>query len=372
MADPKDTSKPAGQLPQPGVDLTAAPDWWLTRPQEIRDFLESLDGVVVEEIGKTAGGRPIIAAGWGARENLPGRTSQSLCSALSTGIPSAFYGKGRRQRQSILFIGAAHGTEFDGTVAALNCLNIVVTGKDLVGRAQPKMAENMRRFRWAVIPILNVDGRERAADVRHWIGCNDQYFFMRSQGLWADGKIADWAPSKATWPMVLDQVKVLGTYYNDAGYNLVYDFPCPECQSETAALMRFCRREMPDVAILSHSNAGSLVFGPAATIPSNYKQRVNVIGGAVVMRCLHDGFTKGGLPQTPYTAGSLDGSGSFYQSDLVYQTCGALPLVIEFPAGWQGYPDNHLALLDIGLGVLDELCAFGARYQFRPYEKNEV
>ncbi|MBM4041398.1 MAG: hypothetical protein FJ290_23090, partial [Planctomycetes bacterium] len=70
-----DQAKP---LPKPGMDPTAAPPWWLTKPKEIRAFLESLDGVKVEEIGHTAGGRPVIAAAWGEREDLPGRTSKSL------------------------------------------------------------------------------------------------------------------------------------------------------------------------------------------------------------------------------------------------------------------------------------------------------
>ena len=188
-------------LPKPGMDPTSAPPWWLTRPSEIREFLESLDDVEVEEIGVTAGGRPIIAVAWGEREMLPGRTSVSLASAISGGDPSAFYGKGERKRQAILFVGAAHGTEWDGTVAALNYLNILVTGKDLLGREWPAVAENGRKHRFILIPILNVDGRERALDHVHWINVDPDYFMMISQGLTMDGEILKWPTAKLACPI---------------------------------------------------------------------------------------------------------------------------------------------------------------------------
>ena len=96
-------------------------------------------------MGRSAGNRPILAAAWGQREDLPGRTSASLASAIAGGDPQAFYGKGQRQRQGFLFLGAAHGTEIEGTVAALNFLNVLVTGKDLRGKAWPRMAEAGRQ-----------------------------------------------------------------------------------------------------------------------------------------------------------------------------------------------------------------------------------
>jgi hypothetical protein len=37
----------------------------------------------------------------------------------------------------------------------------------------------------------------------------------------------------------------------------------------------------------------------------------------------------------------------------------------DLPAS-QNVPDSHSDILDIGLTVLEEVCAFGARYRFRP------
>jgi hypothetical protein len=353
-------------LPKAGMDVAKAPKWWLTKPQEIREYLESLKGVTVEEIGRSAGGRPIIAASWGEREMLPGRTSDNLASAASGGSASAFYGEGKRSRQVVMFVGAAHGTEFEGTVSMLNLLNVVVTGKDLLGRKQPDMAAAGRKHRWIVIPILNMDGRERLMDHVSFINVNDDYFSMVTQGLKKNGEIMQWPTSKLLCPIPKNEMQVMGTYFNDAGVNLVYDTTAgPDCQPETAALFRFCRREMPDLVILSHSNNGSLVDSPSAFIPSHYKNRSAQLASVVGLRCAKDGFPKHSIPS------SMSGySGeTFYQGDGIYHTCGALPILIEFPYGYHNLPDNHKEIMEIGLAALDEISRFGAHYQYRPTER---
>ncbi|MFP4056817.1 MAG: M14 family zinc carboxypeptidase [Candidatus Brocadiia bacterium] len=350
------------------MDPTTAPPWWLTRPREIRDFLESLDGVEVEEIGTTGGGRPIVAAGWGGREEPRGRTSASLASAIAGGDPAAFFGEGEREKQTILFVGATHGTEWDGTVAALHYLNILATGRDLLGREWPEVARRGRAHRFFLIPILNVDGRERALHHVHWIGCDPDYFMDVSQGVWASGEGLRWPTAKRHCPIPTDEVRVLGTYYNDNGVNLVYDVPFGgDGQPETTALLRACRREVPDLVVLSHSNHGSLVEPPASFIPDTWKQKVVQMGAAVGVRCHREGFAKSGIPSRVRSyAGDI-----FCQTDAVYHACGAVPLLIEFPCGWAGVPATHREILDIGLAVLDELALFGARYGFRPEVSSE-
>ena len=74
----------------------------------------------------------------------------------------------------------------------LNFLNVLVTGKDLRGRRQPRMAAEGRKHRWLIVPIFNVDGRERALDHVHWINCNPKYSSMLGQGMRKDGKIYTW------------------------------------------------------------------------------------------------------------------------------------------------------------------------------------
>lgn len=348
------------------VDTRRAPEWWLSAPEEVEEFLRSLRGVEVFEMGRSAGGRPILAAAWGEREDLPGRTSRSLASALAGGSAEAFYGKGRRERQGFLFVGGAHGTEIEGTVAALSFLNVVVCGKDLRGQRWPRLAEAGRKLRTVIIPFFNIDGRARFAQRRHFIGVAPEAYGQMSQGGWTSGELLQWPTSSLHHPIPLDRIKPpLGSYFNDAGVNLVYDTPLAGgCQPETAALLRLLRDEMPDCVLCSHSNNGSLVEAPSSFIPRRFRQRQLQIGALVGARCQREGKAKHQIPtRTETYAGQV-----FYEADLVYHACGALPLLVEFPWGYQNVPDTHDEVLDIGLLALEEIIAFGVAYGFRPPE----
>jgi len=203
------------------VDTRKAPDWWLSSPDEVEAYLRSLKGVDVFSLGESAGGRPILAAAWGEREDPPGRTSTSLASAIAGGDPEAFYGKGRRERQSFVFVGAAHGTEIEGTVAALNFLNVVVKGRDLRGRRWARLGREGRKLRLVIIPFFNIDGRARFAEARQFIGIAPEGRRLISQGNWKSGEKLSWPKSKLTYPIPVDEVEPLGSYFNDNGVNLV-------------------------------------------------------------------------------------------------------------------------------------------------------
>jgi hypothetical protein len=345
------------------VDATKAPVWWLSQPDEVASFLRSLPGVEVFELGRSAGNRPILAAAWGQREDLPGRTSASLASAIAGGDPQAFYGQGQRQRQGFVFLGAAHGTEIEGTVAALNFLNVIATGQDLRGKAWPRMAEAGRKLRVVIVPFLNIDGRERFREFRHFIGLHPDDYRLITNGRWKDGELLGWPESKLHHPVPTERVDVLGSYYNDHGVNLVYDDAIGDaCEPETRALMQFLRRERPDCVLCSHSNNGSLVEAGSSFVPAHFRQRVVQIGALVGSRCQREGMRKYAIPaRTDQYSGQ-----TFYQTDAIYHCCGALPLLVEFPCGYQNVPDNPDEILDIGMLALEEVVAFGAAYRFRP------
>jgi hypothetical protein len=345
------------------VDARQAPVWWLSRPDEVESFIRELRGVEVFELGRSAGNRPILAAAWGQREDLPGRTSASLASAIAGGDPQAFYGHGQRQRQGFLFLGAAHGTEIEGTVAALNFLNVLATGQDLRGKAWPRLAEAGRQLRVVVVPFLNIDGRERFREFRQFIGLHPDDYRLITNGRWKNGELLGWPESKLHHPVPTDRVEVLGSYYNDHGVNLVYDDALGgTCEPETRALVQFLRSERPDCVLCSHSNNGSLVEPGSSFIPAHFRQRVVEIGALVGSRCQREGKKKFGIPtRTDQYSGP-----TFYQTDVIYHCCGALPLLVEFPCGYQNLPDNPDEILDIGLLALEEVVAFGTAYRFRP------
>lgn len=345
------------------IDTRKAPNWWLSAPDEVERYLRSLKGVHVFSLGESAGGRPILAAAWGEREDLPGRTSRSLASAIAGGDPDAFYGKGPRKRQSFVFLGAAHGTEIEGTVAALNALNVVITGRDLRGRRWPRLATAGRALRLVVVPFFNIDGRARFAEIRHHIGADPEDTRLTSQGNWKNGEKLSWPKSKLVAPIPVGEVEPLGSYFNDNGVNLVYDPGFgDEAQPETRALLRFLREEMPDCVLCSHSDNGSLVQPPDSFVPRHYRQRQMHLAAVAAFACKEKGLAKWRLPsRTESYAGEV-----FYQTDMIYHACGALPLLVEFPCGYQNVPDTFDEVCDIGMTVLEEVLAFGAAYGFRP------
>jgi len=111
-------------------------------------FLKTLKSGVVRSIGRSAGGRDIVAVEYGEKEpldtkmdNLQSALASSLVPPDPTNIfPASFYGSKRRSRPVVVLQGAVHGSEFTGTVASLNLCRIIETGADLRGKTWPGCA----------------------------------------------------------------------------------------------------------------------------------------------------------------------------------------------------------------------------------------
>src|SRR5215467_8188901 len=69
------------------------------------------------EIGRSAGGRPLWAIGYGDKE--PIAHAANLSSALAARRPEAFFGAERRQKQVLLIVSALHGGEMESIAAVL-------------------------------------------------------------------------------------------------------------------------------------------------------------------------------------------------------------------------------------------------------------
>lgn len=347
------------------VNTNLTPDWWLSGSEEVVDALEKMDGVRVFEFGESAGGLPLIAASLGEREDLPGRTSRSLASAIAGGSSDAFYGKGDRKHQGFCFIGAAHGIEIEGTVAMLNLMNVAVTGRDFRGQEWPALAKYAANTRIVFIPFLNIDGRRRFDKCRHFINVHPDDYHLINQGRTLSGETLRHPESKLIWPQPVDKRDILGSYHNDNGVNLVYDHGMNgDPQPETKALLQLLKDEMPDCALLSHSNSGTLVCDHGYYIPDHFKVRLAQLSSLVGERCRREKMSRHSIwgHVLPYS-GQM-----FYQSDMVYHVCGALPLLVEFPIGYQNIPDNFDEILNTGLFALEEILMFGNERGFRPHD----
>lgn len=326
--------------------------------------MRNLKGIETIEISRSADGYPIFAYVFGKHEVLKEKTSESLSSAIAGGSPSAFYGKGKKKRQSFVFLGAAHGIEIEGSVAALNLLNIALTGKDLRGKKWPVLFELCKQLRLVIIPFFNIEGRQRFNWCKHTIGIdNPEYNVRIALGITKDGETFTWPEFKKYWPVPVNNMKILGSTFNNKGYNLVYDHGFNgKFQPETAGLIRFLKTEMPDCVLCSHSNTGSLVEAPSKFIPERFKHRIVQMIGTVSRRCIKEGFEVNTLIEA---ADVPDYCKNFYQTDLIYHCCGALPVIVEFPRGIKR-AESFDQILDIGLCVFEEILFLGVKKGFIP------
>ena len=350
------------------------PSFWLPKPAQGNVFIESLREAKVHNVGRTVAGREIVAIEYGEPEPIHAETD-NLHSAIAAGVatpqpdptaifPAAFYGRTRRRRPVIAFQGAIHGGEHTGTVASLNLCQIIEKGTDLRGKPWARIQELARRSRILIIPWLNVDGVER------WPFDNPETMTIEqsraaTNGIRADGSFHEYPAFKLMCPMPVESGGYLGSYFNDAGINLQYDFCAVERQPETAAWMRYYLKQRPDAVVVWHCNAGTLMGPPEYYLPPGHQHTLSRLAGAVHRRVAAAGFESRRL-----SWGDLPGMGKPFmeQTTAIYHTCGATPLMCELPMGGAGSGLTCDQLLDIGLLVIEETLEFAHDEGLRPYE----
>ncbi|MHC4716092.1 MAG: M14 family zinc carboxypeptidase [Planctomycetota bacterium] len=348
------------------------PDFWIPTPERAEALIDSLAQAAVRTIGRSAGGRDIVAIEYGPQEPTEA-TTDNLQSALSTSLvppdptdiyPEAFYGRKRRGHPVVALQGAIHGSELTGTVASLNLCRVIETGRDLRGKAWPRLAELARQTRIVIIPWLNPDGTAR------WPLLNaseapSELVQACTQGIAADGTPYTYPASKAIQPIPPAQTALMGAYYNDSGVNLQYDFCAVQRQPETTAWMAYYLRQRPDAVVVWHCNAGSLIGPPEAYLPVGHQHEINRIGAVVRRRLVGEGYPVGRLSWV-----DLPGMGkpAMNQVSAVYHVCGALPILCELPGGAEPNVLSCDQLLDIGLLTIEEILDHAHCDGLRPYE----
>ena len=349
-----------------------APDYWISTPDNAACFIKTLTKANIRIIGKSAGGRGIIAVEYGAKEPVEAAMDnlQSALAALGgqtrpTEIfPEVFFGKRRREKPVVVLQGALHGGEITGTAAALNLCNVIETGKDLRGKEWPILRELASQVRLLIIPWLNPDGTSRWP-LAHCEGVPHDLYQCLTQGIMVDGTRLEYPQCKNICPVPVDKMAFLGSYYNDSGVNLQHDFCAVDRQPETSAWMRYYLDERPDGVIIMHCDHGSMLSSPAYYIPEGFKLATARLGACIHTRLKKAGFNirRGSMGNVPnYGVPALD------QYSAVYQACGALPALVEFPAGTDIRPFTCGQLLDIGLTTFEEILYFALHEGFRPYE----
>lgn len=351
------------------------PNFWLAKPEQGLPFIQSLQAASTRFIGQSAGGHDIIAIEYGAKEpldattnNLHGVIASSVAPPDPTDIfHSAFYGSKRREKPVLAIQGGIHGGELTGTVAILNLCQVIETGEDLRGKSWPRLQQLARATRLAMIPWLNMDGALRWP-IPNTSGIATELAAVCTHGIRKDGEKYAYPAHKALSHIPPEETSFMGTYFNDNGVNLQYDFCVPHRQSETIAWMEYYLEEKPDGVLIWHCNAGSMIGPPNYYLPVGHQHEESRIGGAVRNRLLREGYGIGRMSWA-----GLPGLGKPFmgQMDAVYHACGAMPVMCELPIGVQSQPFSCEEMLEIGLITIEEVLFYAHTDGLRPYENWE-
>ncbi|MGD9498641.1 MAG: M14 family zinc carboxypeptidase [Armatimonadota bacterium] len=351
--------QPIADLRRTRPDLFQAPAFWRTRLEDIAAAAASAERARVQALGRSAGGREILAFCYGPFE--PQRPTATISSAMASDRPEAFYDPARRSRPALVLIGCIHGGEVEGIATCLNLVHILETGRDLSGREQPEVLSLLRRVRVVIVPCLNPDGRERAG-ILHLSGAEEDHIYLVQQGVHKDGSLFRGRRIKEVQPIPPGLLEFMGGYYNDADVNLQHDdFFGPALAPENRGLLDLMRREIPDGFLTLHAHgAHPSVTGPDAFLSPGYQRKQSEAGFYLLSRLAAQGL------EVLDPALSSGPPWSFYFQTYFHHASGALPLLGELPHGIRQCPYTLQRILDTGLTVAACWVEFALRFGCRP------
>jgi len=316
----------------------STPQFFQTSFGAVQEAASQAKQGTASEIGRSAGGRPLLAVSYGEKEPIA-RTA-NLSSALSGGGPQAFFGENPRKKQVLMITAGVHGAEMEGIAAALNLLSLLESGQDLRGRELPGILEAAEKLRIVVVPCLNPDGRARIPldDPTTW---TPEEMEKYRHGLDKIGRPVGWPQCKLVHPRNPEEDSFLGGYFNDAGVNPSHGvFLPPDIAPGTAPIPFFI--------------VGNL------SLPESYCRRQHSL----------EGFCRRLLSERvgiDYTVAWPDSEGSLTLKPAYYHICGALPMTFEgIHRPEDGPPWPHDRIVDSYLGVFEGLMTAGSKEGFKP------
>ena len=237
------------------VQADVIPDFWVSTVEGVFGFLDQrVHKGNVQQIGTTAGGRPMRVVFFGQPRGPKGTTTFS--GSLGFGDVRAYLGPDHGKKV-YMAMGAVHGGEIEGVVGLVNLISVLETGSDLRGKPWPEITAAAAKLdRIVLIPITNVDGRARVPYrmLRNWGPSEEVQEYFNTGGL-KDGKLLGWPNCKQYIPLDFSTVAFPGGYPNDAGVNIQHDDFFGHPQPETRALLDLTARERPDLILNMHTGA---------------------------------------------------------------------------------------------------------------------
>jgi hypothetical protein len=133
--------------------------FWLGEFKGLAERWDRLAVGKVRTIAVSPGGRPVHLISYGKMESLP--QDANFNSAIGALQPAAYRDKAARKKPVLFLLGPVHGHEVEGLTGLGNLIQIMETGLDLRGKAQPRILALGRRCRLLVVPTGNPDGLAR-------------------------------------------------------------------------------------------------------------------------------------------------------------------------------------------------------------------
>ncbi len=335
----------------------AAREFYRNSVEEVERVLDGLKKADVSEIGRSAGGRPIYAVGYGEKE--PIERTANLSSALAGRKPEAFFGEGR-QKQVALIVSAVHGAEMESIAGVLNLFSVLETGADRKGKPWEALAEAAGQVRLVVVPIGNPDGRARipSDDPTTW---SHEELEKYRHGLWKDGSFITWPACKNWHPFPPEMVGFMGGYFSDAGVNPAHGVFLPrEVAVETHAILDLVLEETPDLYLDLHScGAGPFFIPGQPMLPELFRLRSYYIEGHCV-KLLRERGLRPKARSRPSEARVVD----LYTAP--YHIAGSMCMLFEGAHGVQkGNEYTHEEIVDTYLTVFEGILSVGVREGFK-------
>ena len=114
------------------------PVYYKTSLEDVEECVKAIKKGHVDTLCTSPGGRPVYLIRYGKANTFERKAN--LSSALGASDPSCFADKSSPDyKPTLLLVGATHGGEFEGTMALLNLIQVLETGKDYAGTEFPEL-----------------------------------------------------------------------------------------------------------------------------------------------------------------------------------------------------------------------------------------
>jgi hypothetical protein len=338
------------------------PAFWKSGLADVDAAVKQVKKGGVCVLTESAGKRDLYLVTYGQKPDLKSQANYN--SAVGGGDPSSYAYKDGTQPPVVFLLGPVHGGELEGIVGLVNLIHVAETGKDLRDRPWKRLADNLAKCRVLIVPCGNPDGRARCK-YDSWVGEELSTYEPVEMGIKPDGKSYKWPGVKRVHPMGPNAYQTLGTYFNDAGVNLMHDEWFDPLAAETRAFLKLARAEAPDFIVSLHSHASAPSVEPTAYVPFTVKETIKRFADVLYKRYADADLPhrKGG-PE-PKEDGKKYPPPSFNLCSALHHACGGTAFVYECSLGLRTTPHpklTHEQILDLQLLLYDELFEYAVTH----------